>query len=98
MSDNDRQRERERAHVYVSGEVQGVFFRDSARGRARELGLSGWVRNLPDGRVEVLVEGPSNGVREMVRWCEEGPPHARVERVDPEYEAARGDLSGFEVR
>jgi acylphosphatase len=93
MNDNDR----ERAHVYVSGEVQGVFFRDSARRRAEELGLSGWVRNLPDGRVEALFEGPSREVREMVRWCEGGPPHARVESVDPVYEAARGDLPGFEV-
>lgn len=91
--DNDR----ERAHVYVSGEVQGVFFRDSAREKAEDLGLSGWVRNLPDGRVEALFEGPSKGVREMVRWCEEGPPHASVEHVEPEFDAARGDLSGFEV-
>lgn len=93
-SDNDR----ERAHVYVSGEVQGVFFRDSARQKAEELGLSGWVTNLTDGRVEALFEGPSKDVRQMVRWCEGGPPHARVQNVDSEYDAARGDLSGFEVR
>lgn len=90
-------RDTERAHVYVSGEVQGVFFRDSARERASELGLAGWVRNLPDGRVEALFEGPSKAVREMVRWCEAGSPQARVEDVRSEYEAARGDLSGFEV-
>lgn len=93
-NDNDR----ERAHVYVSGEVQGVFFRDSAREKAEELGLSGWVKNLPDGRVEAVFEGPPNEVREIVRWCEGGPPHARVENVDPEYDAAHGNLSGFEVR
>lgn len=93
-NDNDR----ERAHVYVSGEVQGVFFRDSARQKAEELGLSGWVKNLPDGRVEAVFEGSPNEVREMVRWCEGGPPHARVENVDPEYDAAHGNLSGFEVR
>jgi acylphosphatase len=90
--------ERERAHVYVSGQVQGVFFRDSARERAEQLGLIGWVRNTPDGRVEALFEGPSESVREMVRWCEDGPSHADVENVDTEFEAPRGDLEGFEVR
>ncbi len=88
----------ERAHVYVSGQVQGVFFRDSARERAEQLGLAGWVRNLPDGRVEALFEGPSERVREMIRWCEEGPSHAEVEEVETEFEASRGGLGGFEVR
>ena len=88
----------ERAHVYISGQVQGVFFRDSARERAEQLGLAGWVRNLPDGRVEAIFEGPSEKVREMVRWCEEGPSHAEVEDVEAEIEASEGDLEGFEVR
>ena len=88
----------ERAHVYVSGQVQGVFFRDSARERAEQLGLTGWVRNLQDGRVEAIFEGPSEKVREMVRWCEEGPSHAEVEDVEAEIEASEGDLEGFEVR
>ncbi len=90
--------ERERARVYVSGQVQGVFFRDSTRQRAEELGLAGWVRNLPDGRVEALFDGPSERVREMVRWCKEGPSHAEVEDVDTEFEESAGDLEGFEVR
>jgi acylphosphatase len=88
----------ERAHVYVSGDVQGVFYRDSTRQKARQLGLSGWVKNLPDGRVEALFEGPSEKIREMVRWCEQGSPHAAVENVDVEFDSAREDLSGFEVR
>jgi acylphosphatase len=88
----------ERAHVYVLGQVQGVLFRDSTRERAEQLGLAGWVRNLPDGRVEALFEGTSEKVREMVRWCEEGPSHAEVESVETEFEASRGDLTGFEVR
>ena len=88
----------ERAHVYVSGQVQGVFFRDSTRERAEQLGLAGWVRNLSDGRVEAIFEGPSEKVREMVRWCEEGPSHAEVEDVEAEIEASEGDLEGFEVR
>jgi acylphosphatase len=90
--------DREQAHVYVSGQVQGVFFRDTAREKAEQLGLNGWVKNLPDGRVEALFEGPSERVREMVRWCEEGPSRAEVEDVDTEFEASRGDLTGFEVR
>jgi acylphosphatase len=90
--------DRERAHVYVSGQVQGVFFRDSAREKAEQLGLTGWVKNLPDGRVEALFEGPSERVREMVRWCEQGPAHAEVEDVDTEFEASEGDFTSFEVR
>jgi acylphosphatase len=90
--------DRERAHVYVSGHVQGVFFRDSTQEKAELLGLTGWVKNLPDGRVEALFEGPSERVREMIWWCEQGPPHAAVEDVDTEFEASQGDLKGFEVR
>ena len=94
MEHNDH----ERAHVYVSGDVQGVFFRDSTRQKAHQLGLSGWVKNLPDGRVEALFEGPSQEVREMVRWCEQGPPHAAVENVEVGFDTAREDVfSGFEV-
>ena len=90
--------DRERAHVYVSGSVQGVFFRDSARQQAEQLGLACWVKNLPDGRVEALLEGPPEKVREMIRWCEEGPPHATVEHVDAEFETPGEDLDGFQVR
>ena len=90
-------KDQERAHVYISGEVQGVFFRDSTRERAQQLGLYGWVKNLPDGRVEALFEGPSEKVREMIQWCEQGPPHAAVENVDVEFDAVREDVSGFEV-
>ena len=88
----------ERARVRISGRVQGVFFRDSARERAESLGLSGWVRNLPDGRVEALFEGPSQSVREMVEWCKVGPPQASVEGVETDSEEPGDDLEGFEVR
>jgi acylphosphatase len=93
-----RNNDTERAHVRVSGQVQGVFFRDSTRQKAEELGLAGWVRNTPDGQVEALFEGPSERVREMVGWCEEGPQRASVENVDTDFEGASGDLEGFEVR
>jgi acylphosphatase len=90
--------EHEHAHVRISGRVQGVFFRDSTRQKAEELGLAGWVKNLPDGRVEAVFEGPSERVREMVRWCEEGPRNASVEDVDSDFENSGGDLEVFEVR
>jgi acylphosphatase len=93
LQDSDLQR----AHVRVSGQVQGVFFRDSTRQKAEELGLAGWVRNMPDGQVEALFEGPTEKVREMVTWCEEGPQRASVENVDTNFENAGGDLEGFEV-
>ena len=88
----------QRARVRVSGQVQGVFFRDSTRQKAEELGLAGWVRNMPDGQVEALFEGPSEKVEEMVHWCKEGPQRATVENVDKDFESAGGDLEGFEVR
>jgi acylphosphatase len=78
--------------------VQGVFFRDSTRQKAEELGLAGWVRNMPDGQVEALFEGPSDKVEEIVRWCKEGPQRASVENVDTDFENAGGVLEGFEVR
>jgi acylphosphatase len=90
--------DRERAHVFVAGQVQGVFFRDSTRERAEQLGLTGWVKNLPDGRVEAVFEGSPERVREMIQWCEQGPPHAAVEEVESEFEASKGDLERFEVR
>lgn len=92
------QDERERAHVHVTGRVQGVFFRDSTRQNAERLDLSGWVRNSPDGAVEAVFEGPSDSVREMVRWCEQGPPGASVGSVGADFGPARDDLTGFEVR
>ena len=93
-----QQDDRTRAHVRVSGRVQGVLFRDSTREKAEKLGLSGYVKNTPDGDVEALFEGPTEGVEEMVRWCGQGPSHASVENVEANYEPAQNDLAGFEVR
>ncbi len=87
----------ERAHVFVSGHVQGVFFRDATREQAEALGLSGWVRNTEDGRVEAVFEGESEAVRQMIDWCESGPSSADVEDVSVENEQPEG-ISGFEVR
>jgi acylphosphatase len=68
--------------VVVHGRVQGVFFRDSCKREAHRAGVAGWVRNEPDGSVGAVFEGPAHAVEELVAWCHEGPPHARVERVE----------------
>ena len=66
----------------ISGHVQGVFFRVSCARLAEELELTGWVRNRPDGDLEAVFQGPDEAVDEMLAWCREGPPHARVTGVD----------------
>jgi acylphosphatase len=86
-----------RARIVVTGIVQGVAFRQSTVERARELGLTGWVRNLPDGRVEALAEGPRARVESLAAWCWSGPPAARVSRVEVTWSEARGDIQGFRV-
>jgi len=89
--------ERTRAHVFVSGRVQGVFFRATTRDTADDVGADGWVRNLDDGRVEAVFEGTEEQVEAMVEFCHEGSSAARVEDVAVEYESPEG-VSGFEVR
>lgn len=86
-----------RAHVFVSGLVQGVFFRAFTARRASDAGVAGWVRNVPDGRVEAVLEGTRDSVEDVLRWCREGPPHARVSDVDVTWESPRGE-SDFSVR
>jgi acylphosphatase len=76
--------------------VQGVFFRTSCAGLAETLGLSGWVRNVPGGGVEAVFEGTDLAVEQMVSWCGEGPPHARVDRVRSEEESPTGE-AGFRI-
>ena len=86
-----------RAHVFVSGKVQGVYYRANTRDTAEEHGVGGWVRNLRDGRVEAVFEGPEDAVESMVEWCHDGSPAARVEGVEVEYGDPEG-VEGFEVR
>lgn len=86
-----------RRRVVVSGDVQGVFFRDTCRSKAAEYGVHGWVRNLPDRRVEAVFEGDAAAVDKLVEWAYIGPPAAYVEHVRVHEEDPRG-LSGFEVR
>ncbi|WP_201304914.1 acylphosphatase [Streptomyces sp. GS7] len=85
-----------RKHVIVSGRVQGVFFRDTCRQTALEYGVSGWVRNLPDGNVEAVFEGDEDRVAQLVDWAHQGPPSAAVAKVEVRDEEP-GRLSGFEV-
>lgn len=80
-----------RAHVRVRGRVQGVFFRTEARHRARSLGVTGWVRNEPDGSVEAVLEGDGERVDLLVSWCRRGPSGARVDEVTVEWERPRGE-------
>jgi acylphosphatase len=85
-------------HAFVSGQVQGVFFRDTARRRAGQMGLQGWVRNLPDGRVELFAQGEDEAVRRLERWLHEGPRGAEVEGVEVRPAAEDPSLAGFEMR
>jgi acylphosphatase len=85
-----------RKHVLISGLVQGVFFRDTCRRIAIDSGVGGWVRNLPDGRVEAVFEGPSDRVDALVAWARRGPRGAVVRAVDVRVEQPQG-LTGFVV-
>ncbi len=89
--------DRIRAHVYVTGTVQGVYFRATTRDEARDRDVDGWVRNLDDGRVEAVFEGPESAVEEMVEFCHEGSEAAVVEDVQVSYEDPQAE-DGFRVR
>jgi acylphosphatase len=88
----------QRVRVLVSGVVQGVWFRESTRAEADRRGIAGWVRNLPDGRVEAAFEGPGAAVEAMVAWCHRGPERASVERVEAHAEEPQGETGPFSVR
>jgi len=87
-----------RAQVIIYGLVQGVAFRAYTRSQATALGVKGWVRNLPDGTVEALLEGEKKKVEEMIAWCRQGPSGARVLQVDITREPCRGEFKQFEIR
>ncbi len=87
-----------RARLLISGVVQGVGYRYSCRREAQGRGLDGWVRNLPDGRVEALLQGTKEQVEGMIKWCYRGPSEARVSDIAVAYEDAADDLRGFGIR
>ena len=84
--------------VVIEGKVQGVFFRANMQRVARSLDLAGWVRNLPDGRVEAVVEGAENNMAAMLDWCRQGPPYAVVRQVEVTEEPYSGDYRDFSIR
>jgi len=98
METNRMSDEPVRAHVLVSGRVQGVYFRATAADEGGRLGLTGWVRNLPDGRVEAVVEGPRERVQRFVTWCGAGPPSAKVTDVTTRWHEPSDEFTGFSIR
>lgn len=86
-----------RLHLFIEGTVQGVTFRESTRREAERHGVRGWVRNLPDGRVEAVLEGPAPAVDAVAAWCHQGPRRARVRHVQAEEEPPTGAFASFKV-
>lgn len=86
-----------RATVTISGRVQGVYFRASTKATADNLGITGWVRNLPDGSVKAVFEGPRDAVESIVSWCHQGPPKARVRHVKVEWGRHLGEFQSFDI-
>ena len=86
-----------RAHAYVTGRVQGVFFRSSVADLAESLSVAGWVRNLSDGRVEALLEGEKENVEKVVEFCRRGPPGAYVRDFEINWEKWRGEFAYFRI-
>jgi acylphosphatase len=86
-----------RAHVWIRGRVHGVFFRAFTRDAALSAGVTGWVRNLPDGRVEAVFEGNEENVQNVVNWCHEGSPMSRVDYVEELEEVYIGEFHNFRI-
>ena len=86
-----------RAHVYVHGRVQGVFFRATTREKAIALGVNGWVRNCLDGSVESVFEGDQAAVEQAVNWCKKGPEGAFVSHIDVRWEKCSGEFGEFSI-
>ncbi|OGW58607.1 MAG: acylphosphatase [Nitrospirae bacterium RIFCSPHIGHO2_02_FULL_42_12] len=87
-----------RVHFFISGRVQGVFFRDSTRQMASIMGLTGYVKNMIDGRVEVVAEGEKGAVDKLTQWCYTGPPDAIVDSVEIHNEPYKKEFEKFEIR
>ncbi|MGD8505250.1 MAG: acylphosphatase [Candidatus Bathyarchaeota archaeon] len=87
-----------KAHVHVSGRVQGVFFRSETRDEAVRHAVTGWVRNLPDGRVEAVFEGEKENVDKLVEFCGRGPRGARITKVEVAWETYTGEFKNFQIR
>lgn len=98
MTDGKSGTELVRARIRVYGLVQGVFFRATMRDVATSLGVRGWVRNVPDGSVEAVLEGPKDAVEKVIEWAHRGPPAAVVERVEVNWEPYKGEYRDFRIK
>lgn len=87
-----------KAHIFVSGLVQGVFFRATTKEIAENLGLKGWVRNTRDGRVEIKVEGGKEEIEKLIEWLWKGPPLAKVKNVNVKWEEYKGEFEDFQIK
>lgn len=87
-----------RAHIFVSGRVQGVFFRSETLEKACEMGINGWVKNLADGRVEAVFEGEIEQVEKIIEWAKKGPFFAKVNDLKVKWENYKGEFDNFEIR
>lgn len=87
-----------RVHIFVSGRVQGVFFRENTRKMADKLGVRGWVRNLADGKVEAVFEGEKDKAEKMINWAKKGPMFAKVNGVEIISEDCKGEFDNFEIK
>jgi acylphosphatase len=87
-----------RAHIFIRGKVQGVYFRQNTKQIATKHGVTGWVCNLWDGRVEAVFEGDKSDVSEVIEWCHIGPPNSRVNDVDIRFEKYTGEFASFTIK
>ncbi|WP_144391324.1 acylphosphatase [Pleionea sediminis] len=87
-----------RVHAYISGVVQGVWYRASTQEKATQLGLNGWVRNLSDGRVELIAEGDAMLLQQLMQWCQRGPENASVEDINVSWCESKDEFESFETR
>lgn len=94
MANNNNQA---RVHIFISGVVQGVFFRVRTVQKAKELGLAGWVKNTDDGRVEAVFEGGKQAIEKMINWMRIGPPQARNIQLGAEWEDCKGEFNDFNI-
>jgi acylphosphatase len=87
-----------RAHIFISGRVQGVFFRQEIKEKAEELGVFGWVKNLPDGQVEAVFEREKDKVEQIIKWVQKGPSLAKINGLDLTWEDFKNEFKKFEIK
>lgn len=87
-----------RVHLFISGRVQGVFFRENSRRKAEKLEVNGWVKNLDDSRVEIILEGDEEEVKKIIRWTKKGPIFAKVDKVEIEEEEYKDEFKDFKIK